>query len=336
MVKELNISVIIPVYNTEEYLAECVDSVLNQSFQSFEIILVDDGSTDSSGIICDKYAEKNQRIKVIHKKNGGQSAARNAAMDIATGKYVYFLDSDDYIGNQLLEKLYAIAEKQNADFVFFEAQSFLDDKDNKLYDNIQDHFEYFRKNNYDPLPSQEQLMYLLKNNEYYVCTPFHFYKKQYLDKNGIRFREGIIHEDNLFSAMVYLANGLSVHLPCRDYMRRLHVQSTMTLHSADYLLYKYKCMVTVYYETDKIIKKNKYANNLVLSLQNNNIDAVLRSYYWIPKKQKKRESISLWFFKQHVLFHYGKKDYQLARKCSGIISKPLIRGAHYLYNKINT
>ena len=89
------VSVIIPVYNVEKYLEECIDSVLNQTCQNIEIILVDDGSTDSSGQICDKYAENNKHICVIHQKNGGLSDARNAGFLRAGGEYVYFLDSDD-------------------------------------------------------------------------------------------------------------------------------------------------------------------------------------------------------------------------------------------------
>ena len=105
------ISVIIPVYNVENYLAQSVESILKQSFENFEIILVDDGSTDSSGRICDEYVEKDERIAAIHQKNGGLSAARNSGLSEAEGKYVYFLDSDDYIANNTLETLVEIAEK---------------------------------------------------------------------------------------------------------------------------------------------------------------------------------------------------------------------------------
>ena len=90
------VSVIIPVYNVEQYLNRCIDSVLNQTYKDFEIILVDDGSTDKSGEICDVYAEKDSRITVIHKENGGLSDARNFGIDAARGDFLTFLDSDDY------------------------------------------------------------------------------------------------------------------------------------------------------------------------------------------------------------------------------------------------
>ena len=97
------VSIVIPVYNVEEYLRECVDSVLNQTYSDIEVILVDDGSTDQSGNICDEYAEMDSRIKVIHKKNGGVSAARNTGIDKAVGEYLLFVDSDDAIHSELVE-----------------------------------------------------------------------------------------------------------------------------------------------------------------------------------------------------------------------------------------
>lgn len=97
------ISVIVPVYKVEPYLRCCVDSILTQTFTDFELILVDDGSPDNCGAICDEYAEKDSRVHVIHKENGGLSSARNAGLEIANGDYVYFCDGDDYITETLLE-----------------------------------------------------------------------------------------------------------------------------------------------------------------------------------------------------------------------------------------
>lgn len=101
------ISVIIPVYNCEKYFSRCVDSVLNQSYKDFELILVDDGSTDSSGVLCDEFMQRDKRVYVIHKKNGGASSARNAGLDIAKGKYVAFIDADDWVEENYLEILIA-------------------------------------------------------------------------------------------------------------------------------------------------------------------------------------------------------------------------------------
>ncbi len=109
------ISVIVPVYKTEDYLKRCVDSILASTHENIEVILVDDGSPDNSGKICDEYAEKDARVKAIHKKNGGLSSARNAGLDAATGEYITFVDSDDYIADDIYEKLVIRLEAKDAD-----------------------------------------------------------------------------------------------------------------------------------------------------------------------------------------------------------------------------
>ena len=109
------ISIIVPVYNVEKYLRKCVDSILNQTFKDFELILVDDGSIDTSGKICDEYNLKDNRIKVIHKENGGLSSARNAGLDIAQGEYIGFVDSDDWIELDMYEELYKICKENDTD-----------------------------------------------------------------------------------------------------------------------------------------------------------------------------------------------------------------------------
>lgn len=114
------VSIIVPVYNVENYLSACIDSILAQTNPDFELLLVDDGSTDSSGDICDKYAELDNRIKVFHKKNGGVSSARNLALDHMSGKYCILVDSDDTIHPCLLEKTVEIIEKEKSDAVVYD------------------------------------------------------------------------------------------------------------------------------------------------------------------------------------------------------------------------
>ena len=116
-----SISIIIPIYKVEKYLKRCVDSVLAQTFTDLEIILVDDGSPDNCPQMCDMFAEKDSRIKVIHKENGGLASARNAGMRIATGKYISFVDSDDWLKLNMIENVVAIAESDDYDFVRFRA-----------------------------------------------------------------------------------------------------------------------------------------------------------------------------------------------------------------------
>ncbi|MCI6187323.1 MAG: glycosyltransferase [Spirochaetia bacterium] len=109
------ISIIVPIYNVEKYIYRCVDSILSQTFTDFECILIDDGSTDNCSVICDEYAKKDTRIKVIHQKNSGVSAARNAGLDAAKGEYITFVDSDDWVNLNFLQEQYADIKNNNAD-----------------------------------------------------------------------------------------------------------------------------------------------------------------------------------------------------------------------------
>ena len=111
------ITVIVPVYNTEKYLYRCIDSILAQTFTNFELLLIDDGSNDASGQICDEYTTKDNRVRVFHKKNGGVSSARNLGLDNAIGKYIMFVDSDDYMMPGMLEVMLSALESKKADLV---------------------------------------------------------------------------------------------------------------------------------------------------------------------------------------------------------------------------
>ena len=111
------ISVIVPVYNVERYLPRCIESILKQTYTNFELILVDDGTPDRSGIICDRYAEKDSRIRVIHKENGGVSTARNAGIDAAKGEWITFVDSDDWVSVKYLELLAECLDQNDYDLI---------------------------------------------------------------------------------------------------------------------------------------------------------------------------------------------------------------------------
>ena len=128
-------SVIVPIYNIEKYINRCIDSVLSQSFTDFELILVDDGSPDRCGAICDEYAKKDQRIQVIHKKNGGLVSARQAGIKVASGDYIFHLDGDDAIVFDALESAHNIIRETNADIVSFSYNLSID---NEIKDKVED------------------------------------------------------------------------------------------------------------------------------------------------------------------------------------------------------
>lgn len=126
------LSVIIPIYNVEKYLRQCLDSVINQTFKDLEIILVDDGSPDRCGEICDEYADRDSRIKVIHKENGGLPSARNDALAIASGKWIAYVDSDDWLELDIYEKAILAAEKKDVDILFFNSFRNTESKEIKM------------------------------------------------------------------------------------------------------------------------------------------------------------------------------------------------------------
>ncbi len=222
MDNQVLISVIIPVYNVEEYLRECVDSVLNQTFRDFEIILVDDGSTDSSGDICDEYVEKDERVTVIHQKNGGLSVARNTGLSEANGKYVYFLDSDDYISENALATLLNIAENDNSDIVFFDAISFADTDDFKVNQN------YIRKNKYLTDNGFDIFASMVQCKEFHSAVPLLFISKQLLLDSSIKFVPGILYEDMVFTYQIFCSAETVSQCSRALYHRRYRKDSIMT------------------------------------------------------------------------------------------------------------
>lgn len=217
------ISVIIPVYNVELFLRECVDSVLQQSYRLLEIILVNDGSTDQSGHICDDYAARDARVKVIHKANGGLSSARNAGMTVATGQYIYFIDSDDWIVSNALAKLKEKADTDSADFVFFDADSFNDPPVKNVIEQ-----RYHRKHKYKPNDGLSILTELSAMGEYHSSVPLLFIRNEFVKTHCFSFPVGIIYEDMVFTYMAYCLARKVSYLPEALYQRRYRTASIMT------------------------------------------------------------------------------------------------------------
>lgn len=190
------ISIIVPVYQVEKYIRQCVDSILAQTFTDFELILVDDGSTDNSGKICDEYAQKDKRITTLHKENGGLSDARNYGLDQADGKYFMFVDSDDYIAPDMAECLHKAIIKENADIV---ACNFCCVSENGETD--------FSTENKAEILSGSEIFYNRKNERNYGFWTVAWNKlyKSETFKN-IKFRFGKYHEDEFWANDIYRFN----------------------------------------------------------------------------------------------------------------------------------
>lgn len=180
------VSVIIPIYNVEKYLEECVESVLCQTYQNLEIILVDDGSPDGCGAICEEYAQKDKRVKVIHKENGGLSDARNAGLDVCRGDYIVFADSDDCIHPQMIERLYNLLLKYQADMAICSFQD-IGENEMPLY------AEYDAQGKEYCLEKENIMNQLQSRNLLTVVAWNKIYKARLFE--NIRYPKGYIHED---------------------------------------------------------------------------------------------------------------------------------------------
>ena len=197
----VKISIIVPVYNVERYLGKCINSILNQTFADFELILVDDGSTDRSGYICDDYKKKDNRIKVIHKENGGLSSARNAGLDIAKEKYIGFVDSDDFINKNMYEFLYKDIKVNNSDIAICDYE--------EVYENEKG-INYQESNSSTLVLTNIEALWKIydKKGWNYVIAWNKLYKKYLFD--DIRFPIGKIHEDEMIAhEVLYKANKIT-------------------------------------------------------------------------------------------------------------------------------
>lgn len=210
------ISVVIPVYNVEPYLAECIESVLAQTYSYYEMICVNDGSTDNSLSILNSYAAKYDRIQVINQENRGLSAARNVGMSAAKGDYIFFLDSDDKIKPETFKIL---AQKgANEDMICFNGQRIYDDgtkeePDTGITEDFLNGWEYYNK--YALVPRKFN----------FVCVVLRLYRREFLIANKLFFKEGIYHEDNLFTPIAcYFAKNVKV-IPDTLYQYRVRVAS---------------------------------------------------------------------------------------------------------------
>lgn len=224
MVRSPSISIIIPVYNVAKYLLECVQSVLNQTYTYFEVLLIDDGSTDSSKELCDELGTKDSRVKVFHKKNGGLSSARNYGMDKAEGEYIIFLDSDDYwIENNILSLFLKKLQTENLDVVSAE-YVYVDEKSNRLFKYSQRKVHLNLKE--QVLGSYEMMKYVI-NGKFFSWL--FMFKKDSIE--NLRFDEKRrFQEDIDFAIKVFSKNLRCGYLPIPFYAYRQRERSIMSTH----------------------------------------------------------------------------------------------------------
>lgn len=189
-------SIIVPVYKVEKELPRCVESLLNQTYQDIEILLVDDGSPDRCPVLCDEYAKMDERIIVVHKENGGLSDARNAGIQAAHGEYIFFIDSDDYIELNTCERFHAAIQGDFPDIVVGEARRLVGNQvDFFAHNNLQENKIY---------NAREYVKLAIQSQQWYAPSWLNAYRRQFLIENELLFEKGILHEDMQYLPRVFL------------------------------------------------------------------------------------------------------------------------------------
>lgn len=241
------VSVIIPVYNVELYLRECLDSVIRQTLSDIEIICINDGSTDHSEEILFEYA-RDERVTVIRQSNSGLSATRNVGINYAKGKYLYFLDSDDCLTENALEEMYKCAEKSELDVVYCDGCSFSDDSG--CEEEVEKYREYYtRKYQYEGVFTGAALFKeFLEKEEYRVQVSLQMIRREYLLEQQLAFYEGIIHEDNLFNYCCMLNAKRVSYIGKPLFLRRVRSGSIVTSGISFANVYGYFCCYVGMYE----------------------------------------------------------------------------------------
>lgn len=223
------VSIIIPVYNVEQYLEQCLKSAIKQTLKNIEIIVINDGSTDKSLDIIKKYELKYYNIRVINQENKGLSETRNVGLRESKGEYIYFLDSDDYIDINLAQLCYKECKKNNLDMITFDAVAFYDEKELEICNK----FNYNRQNLINSNVKNGRQFYSesISSNAYKSSVCLYMYKREYLKKHELYFYPDMLHEDELFTIKAILLANRIKYIPSKFFYRRVRSGSIMTTKS---------------------------------------------------------------------------------------------------------
>ena len=292
------VSVIVPVYNVEKYLARCIQSVCGQSYQGLEIILVDDGSKDKSGVICDEYAEQDGRIKVIHKENGGLGDARNAGVEKAEGKYLLFVDSDDRIHENLVRDTVETAEKNQADMVIFD---YIGEEENG---NLTDRFTFpFSVNRVIEVAEEKEL--IMRS-----CSAVNkLIRRELWKESGFQFPKGRYYEDLATIPKVMTKTKKIVYLPEVYYYYLMRDGSIM--HSRNFE----KNYEDRTWAVDQLLEYFE-RENLIETYRNELEYLIFENTYFVPSKEIVLNDRKSEYLKKFRDYAYNKFYYVLF-ECNG-------------------
>ncbi|MBO4797288.1 MAG: glycosyltransferase, partial [Candidatus Methanomethylophilaceae archaeon] len=235
------ISVVVPVFNVQNYIGTCLESIRSQSFTDYEVICVDDGSSDRSADICSEYAGRDQRFRLIRKSNGGLSSSRNRGAETASGEYLYFLDSDDSITPDALKELYDLMRREKLDIVCFDAETVFESR--KIAEAFPWYEDYYRNRNVrsEPMSGPELLRCFTESGDdvYRTAVQLCMFSRDFYVRSGLSNYDGILHEDNLLTFQALMAAERAMYVPRAYYRRLIRGNSIMTKKGSFKNLYGY-------------------------------------------------------------------------------------------------
>jgi glycosyltransferase involved in cell wall biosynthesis len=305
------LSIIVPVYNVEEYLPKCIESILNQTLTNYELILVNDGSSDNSGNICDKFAQKDDRIVVIHKENGGLSDARNTGLNIAIGKYIAFVDSDDFIIESAYELMINEAEKYELDLIAGYAFTYIDE--NRFYPKI-------KKRKFDNAVyiGVEFLCMSINEGSMSMCSVLNIYRRELITANDLYFKKNLLHEDEHWTPRVFLEAKRVKYIDLDFYAHRVREdsitkQKDQIQNGLDIIAICYD-LESVYRDIQNKHHRNTLNDYLVTlylngfyvgKLYSSKYTNVIKNRFLIGKAKSKRNKIKVLLFLINKKFYYA-------------------------------
>lgn len=324
----MKLSIIIPVYNVEQYLQCCVRSVITQTYQDLQVILVDDGSTDSSGILCDQLAHQDSRIQVVHKENGGLSDARNAGLCVATGEYVAFLDSDDvYLHSDGLAQLMALTPAEQPDVILFQCV------------DVYHHYQTVRRAydvKYIAIHSGlEVFAQLVRMQSFEMSACFQLIRRDLLEQYQIYFEKGLLSEDVDWSLRLWRHVGKvrAINLPLYGYQHREgSISTTYTIFNLRSYEYMFAKFVKLYNER-VVDNSTELYWKTVMGYLAQMYTSCLYAYGQIARKDKKEARSILQQYVQ-LLHHSLSIKSERVLKIKRMIGLPATIGLFALYGKI--
>ncbi|HLA56862.1 MAG TPA: glycosyltransferase [Flavobacterium sp.] len=314
-------SIVVSVFNVENYIVQCVESILGQSFDNFELILVDDGSTDNSGQLCDDLAAKNAKAIVIHQKNGGLSEARNSGLKVAKGNFVWFVDGDDWIEKDALLTIEKYITENDLEVFAFSHVNFFEDTG-----------KYSHVSNPQDIPVMTGLKYIEISERFFTSACLHIYKRQWLSDNDCAFKPNQIHEDDYFNLSYFgkIQRIMKISQPLYFYTRR---NESLTTNRSKNVLEKRMASYI------NLINLTNAVNDLNVDfLKRKNAEykqilfGILLDYFHTDISNSEKKSAIQSIKKAKIHFPLSKSDLQQSKKMS--FNKWLFNFSGHLFHKL--